>query len=304
MGFFKNIVTFGASGRVEKKIAEYEGYINDYNSIYPQMEKRKNEINEVLESVIKIKVKSLKSLKKIEKITKNLKGKERVFLNEEININEFDMNFESIEETISIGEAAMNASKGVASGVSTALGGWALVSTLGTASTGTAISTLSGAAATNATLAWLGGGSIAAGGGGMAAGTAALGGIVAIPALAITGIFNHLKANKQINEIESKIYEVRRTISSIKDNLLKMDFAEKRSYELIDSLNKTRKVFSKEVNKTYKKIYPIPFLSIFIKTIRKNIFKKNYFSQNDLKEIAYIGGLGNDFAKMIDSKVF
>lgn len=49
-----------------------------------------------------------------------------------------------------------------------------VATTFGTASTGTAISTLSGAAATNATLAWLGGGALAAGGGGTAAGTALL----------------------------------------------------------------------------------------------------------------------------------
>ena len=48
----------------------------------------------------------------------------------------------------------------------------AVATTFGTASTGTAISALSGAAATNAALAWLGGGALAVGGGGMAAGTA------------------------------------------------------------------------------------------------------------------------------------
>lgn len=46
---------------------------------------------------------------------------------------------------------------------------------LGRASTGAAISGLSGAAARSATLAWLGGGSLAAGGGGMALGTTVLG---------------------------------------------------------------------------------------------------------------------------------
>ena len=43
----------------------------------------------------------------------------------------------------------------------------AIATTFGTASTGTAISALSGAAATNAALAWLGGGALAAGGGGI-----------------------------------------------------------------------------------------------------------------------------------------
>ena len=49
-----------------------------------------------------------------------------------------------------------------------------IATTFGVASTGTAISALSGAAATNAALAWLGGGALAVGGGGMAAGNAFL----------------------------------------------------------------------------------------------------------------------------------
>ena len=59
---------------------------------------------------------------------------------------------------------------------------------LASASTGTAISALSGVAATNATLAWLGGGSLAAGGLGMAGGTAVLGGIVAAPIIAVAAL--------------------------------------------------------------------------------------------------------------------
>lgn len=78
--------------------------------------------------------------------------------------------------------AAKNAGKGAAgAGVGiavAALGPTAamgVATTFGVASTGTAISTLSGAAATNAALAWLGGGALAAKGGGMVAGKALLG---------------------------------------------------------------------------------------------------------------------------------
>lgn len=49
-----------------------------------------------------------------------------------------------------------------------------VATTFGTASTGTAISALSGAAANSAALAWLGGGSIAAGGAGVTGGQALL----------------------------------------------------------------------------------------------------------------------------------
>ena len=71
------------------------------------------------------------------------------------------------------------------------------VSAFATASTGTAISSLSGAAATNATLAWLGGGSLAVGGGGMAAGTAVLGLVAAAPAAFIGGITVAVIGSKQ-----------------------------------------------------------------------------------------------------------
>ena len=67
---------------------------------------------------------------------------------------------------------------GVATGVGVAAlaptAAMAIATTFGAASTGTAISALSGAAATNAALAWLGGGALAAGGGGMVAGNALL----------------------------------------------------------------------------------------------------------------------------------
>lgn len=66
-----------------------------------------------------------------------------------------------------------------------AFGAYGGVGLFGTASSGAAISGLSGAAATNATLAWFGGGSLAAGGLGVAGGTAVFGGLVAAPIAAI-----------------------------------------------------------------------------------------------------------------------
>lgn len=87
------------------------------------------------------------------------------------------------------GAAGVGAGVAVAAlGPTAAMG---IATTFGVASTGTAISALSGAAATNAALAWLGGGALAVGGGGMAAGEAflALAGPVgwAIAGVAIIG---------------------------------------------------------------------------------------------------------------------
>lgn len=74
------------------------------------------------------------------------------------------------------------------------------VAALGAASTGTAISSLSGAAATNATMAWLGGGSLAAGGGGVALGTAALGVLTVGPTLLLGGLTLNSQGEKAMTK--------------------------------------------------------------------------------------------------------
>lgn len=88
-----------------------------------------------------------------------------------------------------------------------------VASTFGVASTGTAISTLSGAAATNAALAWLGGGALVAGGGGMVAGEAFLslmgpvGWTIAGVALAGSGIM-FWKANADKNVLDDIFIDI------------------------------------------------------------------------------------------------
>lgn len=77
------------------------------------------------------------------------------------------------------------------------------------ASTGTAIASLSGAAAANATLAWFGGGSLAAGGLGMAGGSLVLGGIVAGPVLAVAGYIMAAKSEENLAKAEKMYSEAR-----------------------------------------------------------------------------------------------
>lgn len=84
------------------------------------------------------------------------------------------------------------------------------------ASTGTAIATLSGAAATNATLAWFGGGSLAAGGMGMAGGTMVLGGIVAGPVLAAAGFIMAAKAEENLAKAEETYSEAKKVAEQMK----------------------------------------------------------------------------------------
>lgn len=148
-----------------------------------------------------------------------------------------------------ISAVAKNAGKG-ATGVSAgiavvALGPTAamgIATTFGVASTGTAISALSGAAATNAALAWLGGGALAYGGGGMVAGNAllALAGPIgwAIAGVAVLGsglLFLKAKSEQKrledifmliskrdIKSYEIAIVELNERISRIKDETIKL----------------------------------------------------------------------------------
>ena len=98
------------------------------------------------------------------------------------------------------GSLAGGAVAGTAGGALAAFGAYGAAQALAVASTGTAISALSGAAATNATLAFFGGGSLAAGGLGMAGGTAVLGGLVAGPALMVMGLVAGGVAKKNLEK--------------------------------------------------------------------------------------------------------
>lgn len=105
-------------------------------------------------------------------------------------------NFGELKELQSMATSmAGGLASGAMAGAITAFGAYGAAGALATASTGTAIASLSGAAATNATLAFFGGGSIAAGGLGMAGGSAILGGLVAGPALAVLGVVLGAKAS-------------------------------------------------------------------------------------------------------------
>lgn len=95
---------------------------------------------------------------------------------------------------------AGGAAAGLAGGALTAFGAYNAAMAFGAASTGTAISSLSGAAATNATLAFFGGGSLAAGGAGMAGGAMVLGGLVAGPALLVMGLIAGKKADQKLEK--------------------------------------------------------------------------------------------------------
>jgi len=110
---------------------------------------------------------------------------------EKLLVDGLELTLEKVALGGGLGQDAMSWMRGIVgsavTGVGVNAGVTTAVTTFATASTGTAISSLSGAAATNATLAFLGGGSLASGGGGMAVGAAALNFVAIGPAILVSG---------------------------------------------------------------------------------------------------------------------
>lgn len=184
------------------------------------MEKTKNATNEAIQELGKTKLQvSAKELKTFVDIFSKIKDVELEKSQGLEELSKLNITEETLKE---MKKTALGATDVIGSGIAGvgagALLGWGTyggIMALGTASTGAAIGGLSGAAATNATLAWLGGGAIAAGGGGMALGTMVLGGIIAGPALLVAGGIFGSKAKEKLNNAYSNLSEAKKIRSQL-----------------------------------------------------------------------------------------
>lgn len=119
-----------------------------------------------------------------------------------------------------------------ATGAGAAAGATGLVTTVGVASTGTAIGTLSGAAAESAVLAWLGGGSLASGGGGVALGATALNFVTVGPALLVGGLALNVQGEKALTKARKYAADAEIACGELKAMKIKFDAIDQRLKEL------------------------------------------------------------------------
>ena len=145
-----------------------------------KFEENNKKTTKQMDSIGETELSILSSFEEFADLMENIQGRPefKKYSKEDIKLPEYTA--EELRE-VSAGAGVLmgglgGAAAGTAGGFAAAGATTSAVMALGTASTGTAIASLSGAAATNATLALLGGGTIAAGGGGVALGTAVLGG--------------------------------------------------------------------------------------------------------------------------------
>ena len=129
-----------------------------------------------------------------------------------------------------LGSAAVAA--GTNAGVTAAASG------IGVASTGAAISGLSGAAAESATLAWLGGGALAAGGGGMALGFTALNFVTFGPALLLGGFVTKSQGTKAVTKAKAYQAKVAVAIAEMDETDAQLAAVDARADELSSVLER------------------------------------------------------------------
>jgi hypothetical protein len=292
MSTIKNLLTFGAYGRIEKAMKKYNKVKKRYNSKLYKMKSKSREVDAVLETVVRVKIEALKNLNTFKEFSV---GNIESPLYSSYKFESAD--FKQINQTLGKGQLALTAATGAAfgatAGVGTALATWGLASTLGTASTGTAISTLPGVAATNATLALLGGGAVSVGGGGMIAGATVLSGIVAIPALVGLGFSSHFSAKKKIAKLESAIYKMQMNMYKMDTNIIRFKEIQKTSNKLIRLINRKSKNLEYELNIANRFVNgEMNKITSFYHQIRTILLNRS------------VAKLGNEISLLIDTPIF
>ena len=133
-----------------------------------------------------------------------------------------------------------------ASGVTAAAGSvlYTAAGLFGVASTGTRIAGLSGAAAHSARLAWIGGGAVAAGGGGVALGTTILNvinvaNVVTAPIALGTGFWSEKKAHDFEKKVTAKLEELAEAEIKLRGKITAMQSSMPRIGEILISVQET-----------------------------------------------------------------
>ena len=198
--------TYSAGKRIKKERKRFERRVRRNKICLRTCEKMRLHAHALTESLGKTRLQAVVTLGEAVKFLERARVKDRDLL-ERCNISKQTV-IEWKTASIRAGEVISGMLRSAAGGVAASAAAYGMVGSLAAASTGTAISTLSGAAATNATLAWLGGGTLAAGGGGVAVGTLVLGGFAAAPALLCAGFVMQSEAEKVETETERRIAKI------------------------------------------------------------------------------------------------
>lgn len=187
-------------------------------------QKKDSKTTKLMDSIGKQELEILNSFETFSDIIEKIQGRPEFKNLKKDGVKLLDYDAEELKE-VSIGAGMLlggigGTTVGVAGAFAASGATTAAITALGTASTGTAISSLSGVAATNATLAALGGGSLAAGGGGMVLGSAILGGATLGVGLLVGGIIFNVTGSKLSDQADEAYRQATRTEEEV-DRIVK-----------------------------------------------------------------------------------
>ena len=239
-----------------------ESAIHKYNNRKEQLDKIQQNTDEALNNLGDLELSIGKSIGDFEKLAKELlvKLEKSGYKNQKLSIpsNQLD----KIDDlTISTTEFLATAAAAGATGAATSFAVYSGVMAFAAASTGTPITALSGAAAYNATMAAIGGGSLAAGGWGMAGGAMVLGAAAAAPILAVAGLAYALHAEKALANAEEQSKEVNKALE-------KMDLAEARLNKITNYIQRINLSLT-IINNTFIEYFDA------LKTMHQTIMKRH-----------------------------
>ena len=226
------------------------------NAIH-KYEQSNTETVKLMDALGKKELSILKSFEQFSDLIEKIQGRPefKAYKKEGVNLPKYkaeELRKVSVGASVALG-ASGGATAGTLGGVAAGGATVTAVYAFGAASTGTAISTLSGAAATNATLAALGGGSLAAGGGGMALGSLVLGGATLGVGLLVSGmIFNAtgsklsdkadeayaqaLRTEKEVDKIVAYSDELTSAAKKFRSSLTKVEGQYKKRLSALDQI--------------------------------------------------------------------
>lgn len=222
----------GKAAKQEKAEAdEIKAFIEAEN------ERRRQNSNQILDAFGRVRLEALqetvgKFIIYLDLIKKKAKVKEYELL------TSIDVTPEQVKELETVNMNASTALKTLAvsggNAIAVVMGVPALVTQFAAASTGTAIASLHGAAATNAVFAWLGGGSIATGGLGVAGGMAVLGTLTGVVALASASVVATAYFAKKHTEATQYLADMKEMKAKMELGWTILDNVNKRAQELQD----------------------------------------------------------------------
>ncbi len=301
-----NFVTFGTLDRYDAK------------NITKKASNKKNNIKKELDATKTNTQKDIKNLGKLKETTYDQSISKFVELyeivgkadlkplkkSETLNYKNFRTDFKEIQATTtSLKELSTAIGGGAVVGTTAVFGAIGTAALIGTASTGTVIGTLSGAAFTNATLAWLGGGTIAAGGAGVTGGMVVLGGIAIAP-VAIFGMFLGTNKGKQaLNEAKNYSDEIDVLVEKVVTLIAELSQIRRGCFlmsETIIGLDALMKAHNTQMDKiAYRLEHRSSMSKKFIDPIKNKIFNIDILTEQEAETFAASANTASMLSKII-----